>query len=87
MGEGILCDFFEKNFCLELASVKEATSFRGGQVILARRAVFGFPFALLGPFGGDGWKALLRRFPGFLAFVVNAEASRPCLGFRPSPSL
>ena len=28
MGERILCDFFEENFCLELASVKEATSFQ-----------------------------------------------------------
>lgn len=28
MGEGILCDFFKNNFCLELASVKETTSFQ-----------------------------------------------------------
>ena len=48
---------------------------------MARRAVFGFPLALLGPFGGD---ALWRRFPGFPAWVVNAEATGLASGLGPS---
>lgn len=48
---------------------------------MARRAVFGFPLALLGPFGGD---ALWRRFPGFPALVVNAEATGLASGLGPS---
>lgn len=69
MGEGVTCDILEKNFCLELVYVKKRRKpqhFLGVKVILVRRAVFVlFWWVLLEPLGGDGWKALLRRFLGF----------------------